>query len=382
MIHRCTLCDSNSLYLIYDSGKGVSVTSVSQIHSGRTQVYYCPSCCHVHTEGMVDTADYYSEDYNINLSHEDEDQLYEMNGERKVYRTEHQLNVLTSKIDIDSCTHVLDYGCAKSSMGSKLLELHKTLDLCLFDVSSAYETYWERMVDKGNCAVSETPSHWNNKFDLLTSFFSMEHIVDIRAALKHMISLIADGGKLYAIVPYVLGNIADLVVIDHVHHFTQESLKYVLEDTGFCDVQIDKDAHRGALVVIATKGKIQKTVVPVAAPHVETQIRKISEFWTGYANRVRQAELAVSGALAIFGAGFYGMFSYVCLIQRERVKMFLDNNTFLQNRKILNVPIVSPTEITPEVEGVLVGLNPTIARNVIAQLPSQITLQRSLFFFD
>lgn len=382
MIHRCSLCDSDSLYLIYDSDKGVSVTSVSQIHPGRTQVYYCPSCCHVQTEGIADAADYYSEDYNINLSHEDEDQLYEMKGEKKTYRTEHQLNVLVSKIDISSCKHVLDYGCAKSSMGSKLLELHPALDLCLFDVSSAYETYWERMVAKENCAVSETPPYWNNKFDLLTSFFSMEHIIDIRSALKHMISLLADDGKLYAIVPDVLGNIADLVVIDHVHHFTQESLKYVLETAGFCNVKIDKDAHRGALVVTATKGRAQKIVVPAAAPHVETEIRKISEFWTGYANRVRQAESAAPGALAIFGAGFYGMFSYVCLTQRERVKMFLDNNTFLQNKTILNVPVVSPPEIAPEVESILVGLNPAIARKVIEQLPTQVTLQRSLFFFD
>ena len=112
----------------------------------------------------------------------------------------------------------------------------------------------------------------------------------------------------------------------------------------------------------------------------------MATFWSQLADRIVRfeqehlARLASGRQACIYGAGFYGNFIASCLRHPETISCFVDQNPFVQGRSLLGKPIVPPTAISKEVSCVYVGLNPTIARSVIADIPAWSDRQFDAFF--
>ncbi len=318
---------------------------------------------------MEDNFEYYAEDYRILLNHEEEDQIYEVFEGAIVYRTDHQTNVLKRKVDLAKLERVLDYGCAKSSMTNKLAEISPTTMFSLFDVSDMYVEYWKKLPSISGWAINETPVEWSDSFDMVTSYFSMEHIPTPVPAVEHMYSLLKDGGLLYGIVPNVLTNRADFIVVDHVNHFTESSLTVLLCNAGFGDIDIDIVSHRGAMVFTARKNGTKSHSLEKSG--VREDVLDVANFWADLDKKIRQAEGSAVTPFAIYGSGFYGAYIYSALVKKSLVKCFLDRSPFQQGNRLFDVPVVAPEMIPDDVKSVFVGLNPDIARKVVSGLPGK-----------
>lgn len=198
----------------------------------RVAVAFCGACGHLQTEALADLGEYYDRNYKILIGSEDEDQLYAVVDGRKVFRTEHQVNTLLAKVPLPTGARVLDYGCAKSSSLRRLTELRPDLEPHVFDVSDMYLPYWNRFVRPENCALYTLKPEWANHFDLITSFFALEHVADPQVLARTVAGLLKPGGHFYCIVPNVYANTADFVVADHVNHFSAASLRRLMHDAG------------------------------------------------------------------------------------------------------------------------------------------------------
>jgi SAM-dependent methyltransferase len=310
---------------------------------------------------------YYAVDYRILLNHDEEDQIYEVDNGIVRYRTEHQLSTLAKKIQFQSGKRVLDYGCAKSIMTKRLLEIHSELQYFLYDVSDMYVGYWERLVPESHWAINQTPADWEASFDLVTSYFSLEHIPKPRLAIEHVHSLLREGGTLYGIVPNVFSNPADFVVVDHNNHFTPDSLRYLLVDCGFGDIEIDSDSHRGALVFTARK--TMRTAPAVAPADLRARVQELAEFWANLRDNICSLEVTSESPYAIYGSGFYGAYVYSNLEKKDDVKCFLDQSPFQQEKKLFGRRIFAPAALPDDIRTIFVGLNPIIAHSVIEGVP-------------
>ncbi|MEO7157994.1 MAG: methyltransferase domain-containing protein, partial [Vicinamibacterales bacterium] len=173
---------------------------------------------------MPDQAGYYASEYKISLGAADEDQIYEIRGDRITYRTEHQVETLLGKLDLPHGALMLDYGCAKGEGPRQILRRRADVVMHLFDVSDMYRSYWDRFVPRDRTAVDSTTVSWQGRFDVVTSFFAIEHMDEPQAVVSKIAALLKEGGTLYGIVPDTFGNVADFVVTDHVNHFTRPSL--------------------------------------------------------------------------------------------------------------------------------------------------------------
>lgn len=313
------------------------------------------------------TAEYYANDYKILLKNEEEDQIYEMVDGVVTYRIAHQLKVLKSKLRLHSGQKILDYGCAKAGMAANLLKEIPGLDFHFFDVSDMYCSYWARMTTPDKCAVVDTPAQWAGQFDVITSYFSLEHIPDPRLSAKHIAFLLKNDGVFYAVVPDTLGNVADFLVVDHVNHFTVNSIVRLLQDAGFNSVEVDAQSHRGALVVIARKEGARTSPQPIE--NLNETVNGLSRFWTDLSMQMVAIDHNNSSPAAIYGSGFYGAFIYARLRNPQLVKLFLDQSPYQQGHFLFGVPIISPDALPKSVETLYVGLNPKIARQVIASQP-------------
>jgi len=366
---NCNICAVALDQPVYESE--ISLISLCNIFPQPTRVRICANCAHLQTDEIEDAASFYDTEYTILMESEEDDQIYEVREGVKIYRTGHQVDVLVDKLKLEPGTKILDYGCAKSSMMRTLLEDHPHIKPHLYDVSDRYLPFWEKFLQPSHWATYEVPEAWEAYFDIVTSFFALEHITQPVAVVTHIARLLRPGGLFYGIVPNVLTNSADLIVIDHVNHFTRSSLDCLLTSAGLDVQDIDADAHRGAFVFVAKRTKDTNTASWSAdAEEVDgssQRLRELADFWSGAAKRLRNAEQCTEddGDLAVYGAGFYGAFIKSCLAQPERISCFIDQNPYLQGGDLDGVPIVPPEDLAGDIHNVFVGLNPAHAKKII-----------------
>lgn len=377
---KCNVCNQSLSHKVYDTLGSTSITSVCTTVESPTEVYYCGSCGHVQTLEMPDELSYYDETYNFLAESEEEDQIYVVENGEVVYRTQHQVTTLLSKMDLSSDVRILDYGCAKSSTMRELTNRELSITPYLFDISERYTPYWKEFIEEGKWATYQVPEQWSNHFDVVTSFFSLEHISKLSDTLQSIKRVLVENGSLYAIIPNTQTNPADLIVVDHPNHFTRSSLERLLLDNGFSIQEIDDTSHRGAYVVIA-KNKAPAKTPSVSNESVEKEIVTIGEFWKSAAIRVKEFEQSIKGKpSAVYGAGFYGSFLASNLASLQSVKCFVDQNPFLEGTTLIEKPIVFPKDLPDDVAAVYVALNPKHSRKIIENIESFANRNFSYFY--
>lgn len=382
----CNVCGGGLCEPIYLSGGKNSVTSLCEIYPGATEVFFCEVCGHIQTSPVADIDTYYAQEYKILLDSEEEDQIYQVVNGVKIYRTDHQVTTFFKKMNLPENALVLDYGCAKSATLRKIYQMRPDILPHLYDVSEMYIPFWEKFVNPDNWAIHVPKKEWVHRFDVVTSFFSLEHVAEPDKILANIRALLKPAGTLYCVVPNVFDNIADFVVVDHVNHFTPPSLTYLLERAGFKMPNLDGAAHYGAYVVTARQeGVIAAGRGPDQAmvEHTARGVRDIAGYWGNIANKVREFEVQRGNKqkVAIYGSGFYGTFIATCLRDIAQVTHFVDQNPFRQGKTLLGKPIIPPEALPPEIDTVYVGLNPRIARSNIADVAAWAGRTHSYFYF-
>ncbi len=363
----CNICRSSLKAPVYRSDGATSITSLCDIYQGKTEVFLCDRCGHLQTTEVTGLDAYYDTTYKILTDSEEEDQLYEIRESKKIYRVEHQMQTLISKVSLPEGARVLDYGCAKSSMLRRLIQTRPDITPHLFDVSEMYVPFWEKFAQPEHWATYEPNKKWTGLFDVVTSFFSLEHVGDPHSMLTKIRSFLKPEGLCYIIVPNVFTNIADYVVVDHVNHFTETSIRYLLSKVGFDPLEIDGEIHRGAFVIVARKADISEERCPDwehQVTDVQERMREVGAFWQDLSHKVKTFEQAYADRsnVAIYGSGFYGSFILSCLSAPKKVTSFIDQSSFRKGKVLFEKPILGPEKLDPDIDVVYVGLNPKIAQ--------------------
>lgn len=361
---------------LYNSPTSKSITSLSKIIDHPVCVYYDDSAGHLQTLEIPHIENYYDIGYEIYNQSEEDDILYKVENGKKIYRQQHQIETLLSKLSVFSGMKILDYGCAKGTVMKRLKEKSSDIQVYLFDVSKIYEHLWEKFLGKENFTSYQVKAEWEGQMDVVTSFFAFEHLLDPVSELKNIGKLLKDQGLAYIVVPNVFQNYADFIVSDHIHHFSESSLRYVFIKAGFEVVEIDADSHFGAFIVIGKKlamGKQAKEFIASTEEleNIKKESQKIADYWNNLQQKILMFEKEHKGAkAAIYGGGVYGNFIATNLLDTSPLLCFVDQNELLYDEMILGKPVVSPQNINDEVSIVYVGLNPKIAKDVIYAIES------------
>lgn len=380
----CNICQEPLISPIYSTPSSVSITSLCELIPYSSQVYSCQNCEHTLTSPLENIEEYYSENYKILVDSEEEDQIVSFPDGHKVFRFELQVRTILEKIDIPKNARVLDYGCAKSTTLKNICEQRQDISPYLFDVSENYIPFWKRFVKPSNWAINKPKADWKKAFDIVTSFFSLEHVSEPVEMVKNIYGLLKDDGIFYFIVPNMFANIADFVVVDHVNHFSVSSIHTLLNLAGFVVIEIDEDVHYGAFVIVAQKntGTSMNNQKQKLTDKMGKSVTNISEYWQNISNSITEYESKhddVDNISAIYGSGFYGTFIASCLRNIDRVKIFIDQNPYRQGMHLLNKEIISPDQVTDDVKVIYVGLNPSIARRSIESVTC--LMERNIQFY-
>jgi SAM-dependent methyltransferase len=370
----CAVCGRPFAAPVLRSTGSSSLTSLCTLVPQRTVVDQCTYCAHLQTPSMDDLDDYYSSSYRILIESEEEDQIYAVVDGEPRYRSQHQAEVLLDTLALADGARVLDYGAAKGATMRLVGERRPDVVAHFFDVSDMYVDFWRSFVPAEQFATYELPPSWLGSFDAVVSFFMLEHVAAPAEVVGAMAATLAPGGVLYAIVPNPFTNIADVVVVDHVNHFTRPSLALLLESAGLTNVEIDEAGHDGAWIATARRPAASDGADPDVLPSPDADEvaaalsagSELAAYWAGVAAHIGGVEAAVAGRpAAVYGAGFYGAFIRSNLARPEAIVVYVDQNPFLQGGVHLERQVVAPENLPADVHDVYVGLNPRVARSAV-----------------
>jgi len=360
-----------------------ALTSKALPIPGTTRVSACTRCGHAQTRVAEDTADYYASHYKFQAASPDEDDLYEVIGNQCIYRSQHQAMVIERLIDFSAALRVLDFGCGKATTLRSLTDRHRAIAPYVFDVSEAYRPFWDEFVPRENQACFATPPEWRDQFDVALSFFALEHVEDPHAFLATLLALLRPGGTAIVVLPNMYTNVSDLLVADHINHFSPTSLRALFASTGFDVFAIDEAAQRGAFVVTAQRPQsdaiISDSPQGVAAA-TNRSAHEVAAYWNATADRLRRhaRSLPDDASVAIYGSGIYGLFIATIIRDSHPVRCFLDSNPHRQRLAPLQIPVFAPSDLPHGAKTVFVGLNPTQSRSIMAEVsrrwPSDVAL--------
>lgn len=387
----CRCCGNGAMATLYVGPADMSLTTMTTILRGQTIVRSCNHCAHCQTDVLTDLDHYYSHEYELGRLNEEDDQLYSVQDGIPVFRAQHQARVFAKLHTISPSSAILDYGAGKSLTMKRLVNDRPGLKPYVYDVSSKYRPVWETFTEPSRCLGEHDLSQHRNTFDVVTLFFVLEHVVAVDTVLSDIHSLLKDGGTLHAVVPDPLVNVADLIVADHVNHFSQSGLRAALQRHGFQEPTIDASSHFGALVVRATRvnhsgwRSSQDLPDPEIVSSNLTSLGEIALFW----HRIKTVVATTfhvakpEDRIAVYGAGFYG--AYVRLLfaeQRIPIAQIIDRNPHLQGTSLDSIAVVAPEDLRPDISTVIVALNPAVARSAIANVDAWKTRTLRYVYLD
>lgn len=340
------------------------ITSLSTPIDAPTKVALCNRCGHAQSPEPAELAQFYDTEYKISLQSDDFDQLYGVADGQEVFRTEQQVNVMLGLTSIEAGMRVLDYGAAKAQSLRRLIAARPDIRPYVFDVSKDYEAHWREFLPADQTATYRLPEAWRGTMDLVTTYFVLEHVAEPVVHLAELAAMLRPDGRLFAMVPNAITNPGDLLVVDHVNHFTTTSVHAAFAAAGLEILASDANGFRGAVGVLARREGSPKGPGPVDVADTLSSLAEECRRWSDVGERLAKAVASrPDQALAVHGAGFYGAVA-MQLLRNADVQVVLDSNPYLQGTTFFGRPVVAPHRLPAHIDTVVLALSPAVARQV------------------
>ena len=201
-------------------------------------------------------------------------------------------------------------------------------------------------------------------FNLITMLHSLEHITEPVAFLAKLKARLAQGGRLLIEVPDLHQNPFDLLIADHVTHFSRTILHRTLSAAGYAVERLSNNWIAKELSAIATPGEAVSGIYDdgndraAAVEGIARLTRMIAE----------ARDIAAQQTFGIFGTSIAGTWLAAQLLQTgAKVDFFVDEDQTRVGRQHMGLPVLGAANIAPGAK-VYVPLAPAVARAVTGRL--------------
>jgi len=204
-------------------------------------------------------------------------------------------------------------------------------------------------------------------FEFVSMIHSLEHFVDPLGTLRSVRSLVAGNGRLFIEVCNVEENPFDLLVADHLTHFSPDTLSFAVRRAGFEVSCATKDWVRKevSLLALRLEGDGQSAEFPRPDGARAHAAVSASVSWLSTLVAIAEATAAKCNSFGIFGTSIAG--TWLATSLGDRVAFFVDEDPHRIGREYMGKPIVAPSSVSPG-STVLLALAPTLASAVRARL--------------
>lgn len=283
-------------------------------------------------------------------------------------RSDVLLSGLASKANLPARGRALDVGCGN---GATLSAMSATLADWTFSGYELGDSALPRLARIQGFESLHTGrlDAIAQRFDLVSMVHSLEHFPSPFSTLTNMLPIVGNG-KLFIEVCNVEENPFDILVADHLMHFSPATLKKLLHRSGFETVFLETDwvAKEISLLARVQDPQIEdtSTILTVTGDPDKTYERIAAYvFWL---QKLRElALIAADGKhpFGLFGTSIAGTWLASQII--NKVDFFVDEDVTRVGREHLGRPVISPENI-PKNAKLLFALAPNVASTIAERL--------------
>jgi hypothetical protein len=216
---------------------------------------------------------------------------------------------------------------------------------------------------------TDSLSSIDKKFDLVTMIHSLEHFPDPCGVLESIRSN-ACRENLFIEVCNVDENPFDILVADHLMHFSPATLSRLLLRAGFRPVSLATDwVPKEISMVACVNGRVSvaESQERKRSVDVEAIFRKISSYvlWLQDLRRAVFDAIIAGRPFGLFGTSIAA--TWLAPQLKEQVTFFVDEDSSRVGREHLGSPVVHPTDV-PRDAVVFLALAPKVAHAIASRL--------------
>lgn len=368
---NCVLC--RSVLEIFDSYKQLNnVTSDSKPIKTISNLAICTSCGHIQKcvtpDFTMAVSKIYKEYEIFALSKGIEQIIFSDLGD--LSRSELIALWLQKKLVSDGkiISKILDYGCGDCSALLSLSALFGNADVYGYEIEDLHRPKTKLIKNfKGMFIGPEFIPEI--KFDLITMIHCLEHISNPVNVLKNIRNNINENKYLFIQVPDMVVSKYDLLVADHVSHFTEEILCELLNFCGFEIVASTSNYLKKEITLLAKKSNSKRMALNKNVDRFIRHKKHVNAQISSHIRTVKRSQeiFSKNEKLAIFGSSISAMWLYGELNKAIRIFVDEDSNKWGKHD---HYEIINPQQV-PEDYKVIVPLIDEIAERVSKNYTTQ-----------
>jgi 2-polyprenyl-3-methyl-5-hydroxy-6-metoxy-1,4-benzoquinol methylase len=367
---KCLICE-NYLSEIKNFTKLHRVTSDCKPFKVGGKLFECRSCGLIqktNDQKWKQEINYIYDNYEIYLlSNGMEQVIFTESG--PVPRSKKIVETVLSEVFLPKKGRMIDVGCGNGSALKSFSSQMNNWTFDGFELSKKNLTNLEKIKNFSKLYISSL-DEIDVKYDLVTAIHSLEHIENPVDFLNSIQNLLLPDGVLFIQVPNSVSSVFDVLVADHISHFTPSTLLKILEKTNYEIIFISDKVLTKEITVIARKKKNKA--------NVKNSFNSIVSEKININSRIAWLNELVKSSNDMYEEGFkYGIFgssiSAMWLLgsTKNKVDFFVDEDLTKIGQNFMSIPIILPNEINQKSK-VFVPMSHIVAKNIKSKLENSL----------
>jgi len=359
----CQICAADSLDVFEEFPALPRVTSDSKPWPAGGELSVCTACGAIQklpTEKWKSEAAQIYKNYEMyHLSKGAEQLVFADVGEPKP-RAQRLVEYVMRRAELPVTGKLIDIGCGN---GEALINFSRVLP--------QWQLYGNELSDKALANLRKLknfvhlytipPAQIEDRFAMVAMIHALEHMPVPLAMLRNAVDLLDKDGTLFIEVPDVETSPFDLLVADHMMHFTCETLGSLAARAGVNISVLVNDLAPKENTLLGRRGAQTKPALkPDHGIHIaRTTVRWLTDVVAQVRALTKDSQIGIFGT-SVAGMAFYGAF-------RDRVGFFVDEDPARIGKTYDGKPVLSPAQ-TPKGQPVFVALPPERATRLVERL--------------
>ena len=344
--HCCQACSADRLYEIKGFRQLPRVTSDSKPYLPGGRLFVCERCGMIQKiadeEWLREIGEIYRDYEMYHQSASNDQAVFDPVNGRASGRCEVLARHLLESGSIPCTGTLLDVGAGSGAMLAAFSAACNEWKLFGLDLDDRKEKTL-RAIPRFEQLFTVPPEQLSQKFDLVTLIHSLEHFTDPLSMLRKLQEKIAPGGRLFIQVNNVERTPFDLVVADHLCHFTPRSLAYLAARAGLRIEAVSTDWVNKEISLLVV---VDPQAPEPAHDEPSQTIFKIEGDIAWLHSILENArESAASGRFGIFGTSVAA--TWLASGLGDAVGFFVDEDPARDGRSHLGRPILRPAQVPP-----------------------------------
>jgi len=238
--------------------------------------------------------------------------------------------------------NVLDVGCGDGVTLRAMSECFKDWTLNGYELSSSKEQKLKAITGFGQLFTGDLTS-LPEQFDVISMMHSLEHFPSPFEALKVLSEKMSDNGLLFIEVCNVDQNPFDLLVADHLMHFSPISLSHLVSRAGFDILCCETEWVKKEISLVARRSHSYQSPPGLNPELVSKKISGNVDWLRSIVETAQTVAATTDDSFGIFGTSIAA--SWLAGQLGDKVSFFVDEDPYRIGRQYLGRPVLHPKDV-------------------------------------